>query len=133
MENREDEDEEGEDGAEREEVETRASVELPDEGGQRQEEVELCFNEKAAEEESREPHPLKLELEKKEIALHNLFESHIEYGETKAKEMAALLGAIDQAEDEKQEMEKKQGNLQGKMFELFYLIMINNKQQSLTL
>ena len=133
MEKREDEEENGEDGAETEEVETRASVEVPDEGGQRQEEVELCFDEKAAEEENEEPHPLKLELEKKEIALHNLFESHIEYGETKAKEMAALLGAIDQAEDEKQEMEKKQGNLQGKMFELFYLIMINNKQQSLTL
>ena len=33
MEKREDEEEEGEDGAEREEVETRASVELPDEGG----------------------------------------------------------------------------------------------------
>ena len=130
MEKREDEEV---DGAETEEVETRASVEVPDEGGQRQEEVELCFDEKAAEEENEEPHPLKLELEKKEIALHNLFESHIEYGETKAKEMAALLGAIDQAEDEKQEMEKKQGNLQGKMFELFYLIMINNKQQSLTL
>ena len=82
MENREDEDEEGEDGAEREEVETRASVELPDEGGQ--EEEEPGFDEKAAEEENEEPHPLKLELEKKEIALHNLYESHIEHGETKA-------------------------------------------------
>ena len=97
MENREDEEEDGEDGAEREELETRASVELPDEGGQRPE--ELCFDEKAAEEENEEPHPLKLELEKKEIALNNLFESHIEHGETKAKEMAALLRAIDQPED----------------------------------
>merc|ERR1712126_590781 len=85
--------EEGEDGAEREEVETRASVELP-------------------EEENEEPHPLKLELEKKEIALHNLFESHIEHGETKAKEMGALLRAIDQAEDEKQAVEKKLAQLQ---------------------
>ena len=112
MEKKEDEEEDGEDGAEREEVETRASVELLDEGGQRQEEVELCFDEKAAEEENEEPHPLKLELEKKEIALHNLFESHIEIGETKAKEMAALLRAIDQAEDEKQEVEKKLAQLQ---------------------
>ena len=109
MEKREDEEEDREDGAEIEEVETKASVEVPDEGGQRQE--ELCFDEKAAEEENEEPHPLKLELEKKEIALHNLFESHIEHGETKTKEMAALLGAIDQAEDEKQEVEKKLAQL----------------------
>ena len=110
MEKREDEKEDGEDGAEIEEVETKASVEVPDEGGQRQE--ELCFDEKAAEEENEEPHPLKLELEKKEIALHNLFESHIEHGETKAKEMAALLRAIDQAEDEKHAVEKKLAQLQ---------------------
>ena len=110
MEKREDEEEDREDGAEIEEVETRASVELPDEGGQRQE--ELGFDEKAEEEENEEPHPLKLELEKKEIALHNLFESHIENGETKAKEMAALLGAIDQAEDEKHAVEKKLAQLQ---------------------
>ena len=51
-------------------------------------------------------------MEKKEIALHNLFESHIEHGETKAKEMAALLRAIDQAEDEKQAVEKKLAQLQ---------------------
>ena len=43
MEKREDEEV---DGAETEEVETRASVEVPDKGGQRQEEVELCFDEK---------------------------------------------------------------------------------------
>ena len=110
MEKKEDEEEDGEDGAEREEVETRASVELPDEGGQ--EEEEPGFDEKAEEEENEEPHPLKLELEKKEIALHNLFESHIEDGETKAKEMASLLRAIDQAEDEKQAVEKKLAQLQ---------------------
>ena len=110
MEKREDEEENGEDGAETEEVATRASVELPDEGGQRQEEP--GFDEKAEEEENEEPHPLKLELEKKEIALHNLFESHIEDGETKAKEMASLLRAIDQAEDEKQAVEKKLAQLQ---------------------
>ena len=62
--------------------------------------------------------PLTRELSAKEAELHELLESEMQLVESKGKEMSALLSAMDELEDEKQNVDKKVSEIDSQMAEL---------------
>ena len=62
--------------------------------------------------------PLFVELKDKEAKLHDLLTKEVHLVESKGKEMAGLISAVDEVEDEMHALDKKVDEIEAKMSEL---------------